>query len=234
MHDEPRKATVTAVGSVECYSLDRTNFNEVLGSLSDMLELHKGVKMLRNVKMLAECLGQEEMEKISKALVKKSFSDGSKIINQGEDGDSFYMIEKGTVIINIDSVEVGSLCHTSATPYFGEMAIMNNEVRVASVIADGDCECYMLTRENFNSLLGNLDDIMKRESKRREEETSGAGGGLFGAIMGRRSSTRRGSLSNLSDVKFENLNILRMLGTGTFGMVSERGGECTDENTSHY
>jgi len=30
------------------------------------------------------------------------------------------------------------------------------------------------------------------------------------------------------------LNILRMLGTGTFGMVSERGGECTDENTSHY
>ena len=132
-----------------------------------MLEIHKGVKLLRNVKMLCECLSQEEMETISAALTKRTFEEGSKIINQGEDGNTFFMIETGTVTVTVDSVEVGSMCHESATPFFGEMAILNNEKRAASVIADGHVECYVLSRDDFNKLLGPLNDIMKRESDKR-------------------------------------------------------------------
>ena len=172
--------------------------------------------MLKNVKMLAECLSQDEMEKISDVLVKQQFKDGAKIVTQGETGDEFFMIEKGSVTITIDSVEVGSLCEESTTPFFGEMAILNNDKRVASVIADGDVETYVLSRENFNKLLGPLSQIIKRESAKREE------GGIFDGVgkLLKRNSTRRGSLSqNESSVKWGDLSVLQVLGSSTFGLV---------------
>jgi len=46
--------------------------------------------------------------------------------------------------------------------YFGERALLVNEVRAASIIAQSDVSCLSLERETFKRLLGPLDDILKR------------------------------------------------------------------------
>ena len=49
-----------------------------------------------------------------------------------------------------------------AGSYFGERALLTNDVRAASIIATSAVKCLSLERETFKRLLGPLDDILKR------------------------------------------------------------------------
>lgn len=46
--------------------------------------------------------------------------------------------------------------------YFGELALLRNEPRAASVIAKVDCQCVSLDRHSFKRVLGPLEEILKR------------------------------------------------------------------------
>jgi cGMP-dependent protein kinase len=232
MKNTPRQANVIATGPVECFTLDRANFNEVLGPLEDVLNLHKGIHIMKKVKMLAENLSEQEMEQIARKLERKLYSDGERIIKQGDHGEHFFMIERGTVTISIDNTEVGSLTDSSDTPYFGEMALMSDDTRVASVIADGSVQIAYLTRNEFQALLGPMKDIIQREAQKRQDSNNILGntiGRLGRAISNATSSARgassrssassKGSNSNSNKVPFSALVEKRILGTGTFGTV---------------
>jgi len=224
MQSEPRAASVTATGPVDCFSLDRKNFDEVLGPLQELLALHKGIQLMKKVKMLSENLNEYEMEQISKSLQHKVVSDGTRIIKQGEKGDLFYMIEKGTVTISIDNTEVATLTGASPTPYFGEMALISDDIRAATVIADGSVQLSFLTRQNFNQLLGPMKDIMKRVSDSREQENNvfAKAFGRLGRVVSKsidRKSARSESGGRIADFPFSAMVEKRVLGTGTFGIV---------------
>ena len=216
MKDEPRKANVIAVGDVECFALDRKSFTEMLGPLQEMLDLHKGIRMLRQVKILSE-LTDKEVKLIATKLTRKIYTNDDFIIHQGEQGNHFFMIERGTVNISIDQNEVGKLSSTSATPFFGEMAIISDDLRLASVIADGEVECALLDRKDFINLLGPLKDIVKREADKRKEGNLGALGNLTGRI-GRALSRGTSSITE-NMVPYSALAEVKTLGTGTFGVV---------------
>jgi len=46
--------------------------------------------------------------------------------------------------------------------YFGELALLRNEPRAATVIAKSDCQCVTIDRYAFKRMLGPLDEILKR------------------------------------------------------------------------
>ena len=48
--------------------------------------------------------------------------------------------------------------------YFGELALIRNTTRSASIFAETDCLCLTLDRHSFKRLLGPLDEIMKRNA----------------------------------------------------------------------
>lgn len=50
----------------------------------------------------------------------------------------------------------------AAGQYFGERALLTNEVRAANIIATEDARCLCLERVVFDRLLGNLDELLKR------------------------------------------------------------------------
>ena len=49
--------------------------------------------------------------------------------------------------------------------FFGELALLNDVPRAASVYADGDCTCKCLHRDTFVRLLGPCEDILKRSAE---------------------------------------------------------------------
>jgi len=55
--------------------------------------------------------------------------------------------------------------------YFGERALLTNDLRAASIIATAEVHCLSLDRATFQRLLGPLDDILKRNMEEYKKYT---------------------------------------------------------------
>lgn len=53
-----------------------------------------------------------------------------------------------------------------AGDYFGELALINNEPRAASIVADSEVTVVYLDRDSFRRLIGPIEDILKRNTDR--------------------------------------------------------------------
>lgn len=71
----------------------------------------------------------------------------------------------GKVSIKVNHVQVATL---ETGSYFGELALLSNEKRSASVKAISNTHCLVLTRDDFKSLLSPLSDLNDEAEKRRD------------------------------------------------------------------
>ena len=83
----------------------------------------------------------------------EKYKNGQKIIKEGINGDKFYIVKKGQVEVFQRNIYLRTL---NSMEYFGERALLTNEVRSASIIAKGDVELYCLDKDHFKSNLSNL------------------------------------------------------------------------------
>lgn len=93
---------------------------------------------------------------------KRSFKSGEIIMRQGDAGQSAYIIESGRVEILIETADGGTQYVGSRGPgtMIGEMAILDDAPRTASVRATEDCELLEITKEDFALRLENADPIL--------------------------------------------------------------------------
>jgi cAMP-dependent protein kinase regulator len=101
-----------------------------------------------------------------------SYNTGDYVIKEGEEGNVFYIVEEGTAValktleIGHDPVEVKEY---SVSDYFGELALIKNAPRAASIVATSALKCVSLDRHSFKRLLGPLEDILKRNAQKYDE-----------------------------------------------------------------
>ena len=102
---------------------------------------------------------------IADALKQVKFSDGEVIIKQGDKGDNFYILKSGECSCTIkssadaDPVEV---LRVKEGGYFGEIALLTDQARKASVTAVGDVVALSLDRGTFKRVMGPLTNILQR------------------------------------------------------------------------
>ena len=104
-----------------------------------------GFGLLLEIPMFS-ALEQPVVERLSRVLVREEARAGQAIITEGEPGDSFYVIESGTVAISKNGIEVNRL---GSGGYFGETALLRDVPRTATVRVVTDLVLYGLDRQPF-------------------------------------------------------------------------------------
>lgn len=143
------------------WQLDRMTFRKILmTNASERRKMYEG--FLEEVPVLSS-LKQYERSKIADALETKKIPAGQNIITEGEPGEYFYMLEQGTAQAYKHGVE-GPVKEYKRGGYFGELALLNDKPRAASVVAQTDCKVARLGRDGFKRLLGPLESTMGEQN----------------------------------------------------------------------
>ena len=131
--------------------------------LSPMLksDLVKKVSFLRDA-------SPELVQDLSMAMQAVVFTPGDVIVQEGDTGRHVYFISRGTVeVIAPDGTTV--LRTLSDGDFFGELALLHQQRRTATVRAVGYCDLYLLDQEAFDRTLTLHPDFAK-EIRRISEE----------------------------------------------------------------
>lgn len=99
-------------------------------------------------------------------------SDAAAVVTQGEVGQSFYVIVSGTVRVERrnEAGETQILARLGEGSFFGEMALLGDGLRSASVVAEGEVDLFELSRPMLDALSANypsVEQVMLRFSKQR-------------------------------------------------------------------
>ncbi|XP_051739975.1 cAMP-dependent protein kinase type II-beta regulatory subunit [Ctenopharyngodon idella] len=113
--------------------------------------------------LLFKNLDQEQMSQVLDAMFEKVVVTGEHIIDQDDDGDNFYVIERGMfdIVLKADGTTrtVGSYDNRGS---FGELALMYNTPRAATIIATSPGALWCLDRLTFRRI------IVKNNAKKRK------------------------------------------------------------------
>ncbi|KAI7899092.1 cyclic nucleotide-binding-like protein [Cokeromyces recurvatus] len=169
MYNAPRAATIKAITDCVLWALDRVTFRTIL--MENTCRKRKMYEIFLEEVPLLKSLVSYERHKIADALESVYFNDGENVILEGNSGDQFYIIESGIAIVyknneneqkEVEQKEVNQL---ERGAYFGELALLNDSPRAATVIAKGKLKCATLSKKAFTRLLGSVHEILKRNSE---------------------------------------------------------------------
>ncbi|OVA20281.1 Cyclic nucleotide-binding domain [Macleaya cordata] len=191
MYNKPLQASVRAVTSGTLWALKREDFR---GILMSEFSNFSSLKLLRSVELFSR-LTILQLSHIADSISEVSFSNGQMIIDGNECLSALYIIKKGQVKITyakdlIKSSNFASLLSDTTkqeddTPsdkellvektegsYFGEWALLGEEISSLSAIAVGDVICAVVTKEKFDSAIGPLTKLSQDDRKSKDYSLS--------------------------------------------------------------
>lgn len=100
---------------------------------------------LRDVPLLAG-LGDRERQRLAGELHERRFSEGSTVVSEGATGTGFFVIAEGDASVSVAGETRAQL---GQGDYFGEMALIDEGTRSATIVAATDLLCYGMTPWEF-------------------------------------------------------------------------------------
>lgn len=143
-----RFASIKVTSDAFVWALDRKIFQKIMMKTGSQ-EREQNMKFLSSVKVL-NGLSVDVLHKIGDLLKREFYATGSTIIRQGDPGDKFYIIRGGSVTVTkrSNTGEVRIVGTLKRGQYFGEQALINQDRRLASIIAnEPGTECLTLDRQ---------------------------------------------------------------------------------------
>jgi len=107
------------------------------------------VEALQRVPLFAD-LSRTELQQIGRLFKERRFAKGETLVKEGSGGAAFYVIETGEA-----AVFIGGRQHTTLKPgeYFGEIALIDEGTRMATITATSDMLCYGITFWDFRPVV---------------------------------------------------------------------------------
>ncbi|XP_049819329.1 cGMP-dependent protein kinase, isozyme 1-like isoform X2 [Aethina tumida] len=224
-----RTASIRALEDSKVWVLDRRIFQRIMVR-TGLQRLQDNIGFLRSVPLLAK-LSNEVLAKIADVLEVEFYPAGAHIIRQGASGDTFFIISSGCVKVtqrlpgkllnyyyklqcSLFGFVLGQLEEEEEEirtlqrgDYFGEQALLKEDCRTASIIAQHPgVECLTLDRDSFNQLIGDLSEI--REKSYDDDER-----------LNRPSSSLQLEKQEYDYIQLDDLEVISTLGIGGFGRV---------------
>jgi cAMP-dependent protein kinase regulator len=164
MYSSPRAATVTAAMDVTAWVMDALDFRMLMITTRQQ-SCAKYEGWLASVDLLKP-LNHFELSTLADALSQEVIDPGEVIIRQGEAGDSFYILEDGSAaaFINGEQGELEVKTYSKVGDYFGELALLTDAPRAATVRATGEkgCAVVKMSMEDFKNLMGPIAKILRK------------------------------------------------------------------------
>ena len=126
-------------------------------------------ELVQGVPLFAD-LDKRELQGLASTMKERNFKAGHTIANEGQTGIGFFVIAEGTAKVTQGGEERATL---GPGDYFGEIALLDDGMRTASVVADSQLKAYGLTSWEFRPLVeGNATiawKLLKTMAKRLRE-----------------------------------------------------------------
>jgi CRP-like cAMP-binding protein len=107
------------------------------------------VDALRSVPLFGG-LDDDELAQVALLFKERHFGAGETVVKEGADGAAFFLIQSGEARVAVRGAERVSL---RPGDHFGEIALIDEGVRSATITATTDLVCYGLTLWEFRPLL---------------------------------------------------------------------------------
>ncbi len=112
--------------------------------MTDTADLLAGVPLLSG-------LDRKHLDRLARDFTDRTFPAGTVVVRQGDEhGIGFFVVAEGEGVITVDGKEVGTVGPGS---YFGEVALISDRVRTATVTATTDLRCKDMTLWDFRSFV---------------------------------------------------------------------------------
>jgi CRP/FNR family transcriptional regulator, cyclic AMP receptor protein len=107
------------------------------------------VDLLKRVPIF-QGLDDRELERIAGSMKQRTFRSGDTVTTEGQGGVGFFVIEDGEARVTIGGDERRRL---GPGDYFGEVALLTDRPRTATITAESDLRCYGMTSWDFKPLV---------------------------------------------------------------------------------
>jgi CRP/FNR family transcriptional regulator, cyclic AMP receptor protein len=104
---------------------------------------------LKKVPLFAD-LDKKELEQIASSMRERRYSAGDVVTKEGAGGAGFFVVEEGEADVTVDGQQRAAV---GPGDYFGEIALINESPRTATLTARTDMVCYGMTPWDFRPLV---------------------------------------------------------------------------------
>jgi CRP-like cAMP-binding protein len=107
------------------------------------------VELLQRVPLFAD-FDRGDLQRLARSFKERTFEAGSTVAGEGKTGAGFFVIESGEAAVSVRGAERAKL---GPGDYFGEIALIDDGARSATITAESDLHCYGLTSWEFRPLV---------------------------------------------------------------------------------
>ena len=168
-----RSATVFAGDDCIVIETPRRTMNKLIASVDDVRRVLDQTFILRTIQQkFAPNTPIEKLLPVAENTEINQYAPGEVIFSQGDEGDSLHFIRSGSVTVSSD-VEGREMVmsYVPANQSIGEMALLGDTTRSATVRATVKTETLSISTESFNELLNSVDGLRERMQKLADERS---------------------------------------------------------------
>jgi CRP/FNR family cyclic AMP-dependent transcriptional regulator len=123
-----------------------------------MASTKSNVDTLRNISLFSEC-SAKELALVVKNSTERVLKAGTIIMDQGQTGREAYVILEGSATIKRNGKKIGT---AKAGAVVGELSLLDNGPRTASVIADSDVTLLVISERALKGAIDNIPAISRK------------------------------------------------------------------------